>query len=64
MEDKFILVRKQRTGKQNDSRPVIRVTPETYEALVKWSSLTGKSITEIAAKTVAFAAERLEIVDE
>lgn len=64
MDDKFILVRRQRTGKQVDSRPVIRVTPDTYDTLTHWAALTGRSITEITAKAVAFAAAHAEIIDE
>lgn len=64
MEDKFILVRKPKTGKQNDNRPLIRISAEAYETLARWASLTGKSITDVATRAVEFAAAHAEIVDE
>lgn len=58
MEDKFILVKKAPEFDQANKRAVIRVTPETYETLTNWAALTGKSITEMATKAVAFARPR------
>ena len=64
MADKFILVRKTKSGNQDDKRPHIRVSKENYDTLVEWSALTGKSITEVASRALSFAAAHLEIVDE
>lgn len=65
MKDKFIVVRKKPDYKQiNTDRAKIYVTAETYETLTMWAAIQGKTIIQVAAEAVAFAAAHAEIVDE
>lgn len=62
--DKFVLVRKRREYRQTDgNRAKIYVTTRTYDILAEWCDLTNKTMVEIAAMSVAYAAAHLEIVE-
>lgn len=58
-KDKLVLHR--RKVKRQDGRPVIRVSPATYQTLADLSDDTGFTISEIASAMIEFASERTEI---
>lgn len=56
MNDKFVLVRKVKTGNVSDDiRPVIRIKAEAYNILLDWCTTTGHSICDLATKAILYA---------
>ncbi|MBE6889989.1 MAG: hypothetical protein E7485_08250 [Ruminococcaceae bacterium] len=47
-----------------NDRPVMRITPEAYNAVEEISARTGLSNTYIASKMIEFAAANTEVVFE
>lgn len=64
MNDKFILVRKERKYVQDSKWPKVRITAEAYEKLAEWAGETGQTLSVLIGQTVKFADEHCVFIDE
>ena len=64
MEDKFLLVRKQRVYCQSDKYPKVRISAETYEKIAHWASETGLSLSELIGQAVNYAERHMMYIEE
>ena len=63
MNDKFVLVRKERKYSQDSKWPKIRITAEAYEKLGEWAGETGQTLSFLVDQAVKFSDEHAVFVD-
>ena len=63
-QDRFIVVRKNKTYSSGDKFPKISVRKELYEQLATVANESGLSMSEIAGQAIRYALDRLEWVEE
>lgn len=63
-QDRFIVVRKNKTYSSGDKYPKIRIHKDIYDLLAEVASESGLSMSEIAGQAIRYALNRLEWVEE
>lgn len=63
-QDRFIVVRKNKTYTSNDRFPKISIRRELYEELASAANESGLSMSELSGQALRFALDRLEWVEE
>lgn len=63
-QDRFIVVRKNKTYTSNDRFPKISIRRELYEELASAANESGLSMSELSGQAIRYAMDRLEWVEE
>lgn len=63
-QDRFIVVRKNKTYSSGDKYPTIRIHKDIYALLAEVASESGLSMSELSGQAIRYALDRLEWVEE